>query len=127
MPKMPQFTQQQMPEPEEKIEKPFLLKRGKPAHDPNCNSILSDCEFDARCRLCALLKKLIYLRRKYLSRKGFFMNPEAQSAKALADRLIAKYEIPQALLLDRFYTSRIKYDVRAGEPTRRSKKQEEIF
>jgi hypothetical protein len=73
------------------------------SHSSTCSSVFLRSIYDKTCPRCAIVGKVILLRRKNI-RNGASA-PEAQAASAIALRLIAKHDLKQAELLDRLYTS----------------------
>lgn len=102
--------------------------RKLPPHSEKCHSIIVRSEFDLSCPLCSILHKVIMLRRRTIT-NGSSMS-EMETAFRLAIALIAKYQIPPALLNDRLYTSPTQSEaaraLKAQKLTKRHSQREEF-
>jgi hypothetical protein len=72
-----------------------------PQHSSQCASVIVRCDYDTTCPRCALINKIVHLRRKRLS-LGCSMS-EQMSAESAAQAIIARYSLAHAECVDRVY------------------------
>lgn len=70
------------------------------SHNLDCKSILSAMIYDSKCVRCKKIKYVIALRRKGLAGAS---PEEAESADALAGKLVAQYKLTRGETFDREY------------------------
>ena len=92
-----------------------------PKHTPACNDAPGGGTyagiFTDGCPLCALIRKVIMLRRRSMI-NGATYN-ESTSARGLADALISKYRMPKALYRDAQLESKLYKPLPSDHETRK--------